>query len=67
MVVNSIQYTYSPAALRVIVSPGGIVGNVLLSEQVYVPLLELVNEVRRPRIPYEWIGYNLFISHMNKS
>jgi len=32
-----------PAALRVIVSPGGIVRNVLLGEQVYVPLLVLEN------------------------
>jgi len=35
-----------PATLRVITSPGGIVGNILLGEQVYVPLLELANVSR---------------------
>ena len=33
-------YTCSLLALRVTVSPGGIAGNILLGEQVYVPLCE---------------------------
>ena len=36
-------HIYSLPVLRVILSPGGIAGNVLLDEQVYVPLSELVN------------------------